>query len=439
MDDYDYLPDICSQLIQLDSEGYVVEFSHFSVSQFLELEKLSDGTQNAYYLDVAEGNAAIMKSCFMYLRNPGFNDTLLSRSRSSQHISDLLKSKLHDQLAFYAIYEWPKHAKKLESLKRQEHIFNFLKGPSRLSWSELRELKDLRNYPWWEEKEKRRAEESWWSDNIVTELRSAARYASGNCLYYASLLGFHDVVKVCSDNPNECGGPDCYPILAALKHGHLSVASLLLEKGADINIRELNRGYTALHEAVERGDSGAIRFLIDNNADLRVSNSCQQQPPLHLAVHNFAANHDQTDPKIIELLSEGDSVNVTDSRGQTALHLSVRRGCLSAVKILVQREASINTRDISGRTALHTLASNRPSGSLDLLEYLLSLSSLDATIKDKLGYTALHLAVKSGQPKMVSKLSEAINEPIEGLERMESTGMTATVNHFLSQIDDKGG
>jgi uncharacterized protein len=223
------------------------------------------------------------------------------------------------------------------------------------------------------------------------------------------------------------------------------VASLLLEKGANINIRELNRGYTALHEAVERGDSGAIRFLIDNNADLRASNSCQEQPPLHLAVHNFALQvapihgHGQTDPKIIELLSEGDSVNVTDSRGQTALHLSVRRGCLSAVKILVQREASINTRDISGRTALHTLASNRPSGSLDLLEYLLSLSSLDATIRDKLGYTALHLAVKSGQPMMVSKLSEAINEPIEGLERIESTGMTATVNHFLSLIDDKGG
>jgi hypothetical protein len=206
VDDYDYLPDICSQLIQLDSEGYVVEFSHISVSQFLQLEKLSDGTQNAYYLDVAEGNAVIMKSCFMYLGSPDFNNTLLSRSYSSQHISSLLKSKLDDQLAFYAIYEWPKHAQKLESPKRQEHIFNFLKGPSRLSWAELWELKDLRNYPWWKEKEKRRAEESWWSDNIVTELKSAARYASGNCLYYASLLGFHDVVKVCSDNPNECGG-----------------------------------------------------------------------------------------------------------------------------------------------------------------------------------------------------------------------------------------
>lgn len=434
LEDCGYISDhLCSQLIQVDSEDHVVEFSHFSVSQFLQMEILPDGTQNIYYLDVAEGNALIMRSCFMYLRNPDFNSTILSRGRNSQSVFDVLKTRLADHLAFYAIYEWSKHAKKLKTPKSQEDIFSFLKESSRLSWCELYEVEALCIYPWWEEKANRTAEESWWSNDIMTELTSAARYASGNCLYYASLLGFHEVVKMCSDDPNECGGPNSYPLLAALKNGHLNVARLLLEKGADINIRDFNRGYTALHDAVQREDIEAIKFLIDGNADLNVRNS-RQQPPLHLAVTLFV-QQSQTKPEIMELLSNGDCVNVLDTRGRTALHLSVRLGSLSAVKILVERGIAINACDISGRTALHTLALN--GGGLDLLDYLLTLNNSDLTISDNLGYTALHLAVKFGHPKMVSNLSEAINEPIQGLERIEP--MTAKAHLFLSLINCEGG
>jgi hypothetical protein len=333
---------------------------------------------------------------------------------------------MSDPLAFYVIYEWPKHAKKLETRRCQEEIFSFLKESSRLSWCELYELRALSTYPWWEETAKRTPEESWWSNDIITELTSAARYAAGNCLYYASLLGFHEVVKLCSDDPNECGGPNSYPLLAALKYGHLNVASLLLEKGADINIREPNKRYTALHDAVERGDSKVIRFLIDGYADVKVQNF-RQQPPLHLAVSKFI-RQPQRKPEIIGLLSDGDWVNVLDSRRRTALHLAVRQGCLSAVKILVERGVAINACDISGRTALHTLASN--GGELDLLDYLITLNSSDLTISDNLDYTALHLAVKYGNSKMVSKLSEAINEPIQGLERIESMTTKARLSSF---------
>jgi ankyrin repeat protein len=97
----------------------------------------------------------------------------------------------------------------------------------------------------------------------------------------------------------------CYPLFAALERGHLTVASLLLDQGADINIQEQSRRYPALHEAVERGDTTSMAFLIQKNAELDICDS-GHQPPLHLAVQKFATEQSPTNfiTNCIELLSD---------------------------------------------------------------------------------------------------------------------------------------
>jgi hypothetical protein len=147
----------------------------------------------------------------MCLRNPSFNTIVFGESRDYQQRSDLLKSRLHDHLGFYAIYDWPTHADRLPPSERREHILNFLKEPVRLIWAELWERDSLRRYPWWVEKSQKTAEESWLSEEITAE--STVRYGPGTCLYHASLLGFLDVVEICPDDPNECGGPCVIPYL----------------------------------------------------------------------------------------------------------------------------------------------------------------------------------------------------------------------------------
>ncbi|NXG70305.1 IKBE inhibitor, partial [Baryphthengus martii] len=65
--------------------------------------------------------------------------------------------------------------------------------------------------------------------------------------------------------------------------GNISMMSLLLESGANIDVREGTSGKTPLHLAVESHDPRAVQFLLRNGAyvDAQMYNGCT---PLHLAV-----------------------------------------------------------------------------------------------------------------------------------------------------------
>uniref|UniRef100_A0A8C5TRT9 NFKB inhibitor epsilon n=1 Tax=Malurus cyaneus samueli TaxID=2593467 RepID=A0A8C5TRT9_9PASS len=65
--------------------------------------------------------------------------------------------------------------------------------------------------------------------------------------------------------------------------GNIAMMSLLLESGANIDVREGTSGKTPLHLAVECHDCKAVQFLLHNGAyvDAQMYNGCT---PLHLAV-----------------------------------------------------------------------------------------------------------------------------------------------------------
>ena len=49
--------------------------------------------------------------------------------------------------------------------------------------------------------------------------------------------------------------------------GHLEIVTLLLEHDADINVKN-NRGTNALHFAVEKGHLEVVQLLLDNGVDI---------------------------------------------------------------------------------------------------------------------------------------------------------------------------
>ena len=86
------------------------------------------------------------------------------------------------------------------------------------------------------------------------------------------------------------------PIQSAAAAGHLEIVRLLIQHGADPNVREQG-GYTPLHAAAQNDDEEMIRTLLFGGADLNIK-SKDDKTPLDLAME---AGH----AKATLLLSEG--------------------------------------------------------------------------------------------------------------------------------------
>lgn len=72
------------------------------------------------------------------------------------------------------------------------------------------------------------------------------------------------------------------PLHAAAAGRHTEVVALLIERGANVNARQ-NGGWTALHAAAQNGDVDLARALVAGGADVQ-SRADNNQSPLDLAL-----------------------------------------------------------------------------------------------------------------------------------------------------------
>jgi len=368
-----------------------------SVREFLLSPKLSNGSENPYYCNFAEGNALLMGGCFRYLESPLLIPTLSNVHIQPDGFLDQLREKFRNQFTFYAVYEWPAHAQRLDSSEFAPYSVEFLTGDSFPAWCELWELKGIRNYRWWEECSE---SERLWLETIACELRSRVTVKAGTPLYYATTLGLQSVVHQLlsrGHDPNEFGGPDAYPLFVALKNANTELADLLISNGANINIKDQSTNDTALHRAIAKKNKAVIKFLLDRNADHTACNELGK-PPLHLAV-DLDGVGEIWFSEIIELLAHVD-VNVTDKRGKTAVHFAAKVGCRESISLLIQQGVDVDITDHDGRTALHVASS---SGKTEIADILLR-NHANIGIADEGGFTALHLAVQAGSVGIVQRI-----------------------------------
>ena len=116
------------------------------------------------------------------------------------------------------------------------------------------------------------------------------------------------------------------------------------------------QGYSALHYASYRGNIEIIKLLIENGADVDVTNL--------LGIN------------VLHMASQGNEPN-------------------SIVYFVEKHKLKLNKKDDSGSTPLHWACY---SGSEDVLNFILAYKDNDLNIQDKEGYTPLHLSVLSGIP-----------------------------------------
>jgi hypothetical protein len=245
LDNDDLIAELLGSLIRVDQQTDVVELAHFSVLEYLVSRNLPDGTPNSYFINIQESHAELLELCLTYLAFSQFTP----RARIGPK----------DSFLCYAMANWPAHGAKVESIPKYCNlIVLFLQkyGTTNSPWSTF----------WWQQYPKE------WKpgQDMCTSL------------YFASLYGLPHVVEtLLNAREYEDETHKANALLASSQGGNISIVRGLLEREAKLTARTGN-GNTALHWAVNFGETDIVRLLLENQADV-TSRDDADWTPLHVA------------------------------------------------------------------------------------------------------------------------------------------------------------
>jgi hypothetical protein len=310
----------CSSLVIIvkDGDSRIVQFSHFSVKEFLTANRLAESISDVsrYHIRFGAAHTTLAQACLAVLLQ-------LDDRVDRDNIENF-------PLARYAAQYWATHARFGDASSRikdgMECLFDADK-PHFATWL-------------WIYDEDRRGRSM---STMCPEKPAAVP------LYYAARLGFHDLaIHLISKHPepeyvNARGGREETPMHVAARAGHADILSLLLTFGADVNGRDVY-GQTPLHRASCNPQVEAGRYLLIRGADINARDN-NGWTPLFLAASEGHVEFARM------LLEHGASINVRDnSHRRTPLHLAVGSRNIQAVRLLLEHGADVNAPDKSGRT-----------------------------------------------------------------------------------------
>ena len=170
---------------------------------------------------------------------------------------------------------------------------------------------------------------------------------------------------------------DSIPLHQAIRNGHVEIAALLLDFGANVQTRDM-LGRTALFEALSAPDIRGAVLLLMNGIDISCCDSMGN-----------TILHEAARKRSVELASRfvdrGVGVTIPNEEGLTPIHLAAQYGHLEVAALFLQKGASVDARDLNGRTPLHFAAQY---GHLEVAALLLEKGAT-VDIRDSTGSTPL--------------------------------------------------
>src|SRR6266702_6931569 len=319
----------CSSLVSVVKveDLQIVQFSHFSVKEFLTSDRLATSTATNiryFHAPLESAHMILVQACLVLLHQ-------LDEKVDRKRIEDL-------PLALYAARHWADHARfkniELQIQDRIELLFDPTK-PHFAAWT-------------------------WIYDGGVGSGRSVTVLAEhpspprATPLYYAALNGLSWATKqlVVSRRQDTDIGDSWFgtPMCAALKMGHLEVARFLLEHGADVDAKN-SRGDTPLRTFSWDGPVEVIRLLLDFGADANVRD-WSGRTLLHDAA--FKGHYEVTRM----LLQHSADVNAKRFVNLTPLYYASEKGHVEVVRLLLEHGADVNMPSL-GNTTPFQAASER--------------------------------------------------------------------------------
>lgn len=220
---------------------------------------------------------------------------------------------------------------------------------------------------------------------------------------------------------------DQTPFTEAVNRKLFEIASLMVQKGADVNaVRFKNNTYSALMYAIEIGQMEFAKVLIETGADVNFAIHETNDSCLHKAVYN------QQKDIVASLIKAGAAVNFKNNFYESPLSratIAPKGKDLEIADMLLKAGADINALvSMDGRTSLHLAVLNSNSN-LDSLNFLLDKGA-KTDIYDNEGQTPLTLAITNNKTEAVEALIKAgadVNfptlkgdKPLELAEKTES-------------------
>ena len=376
----------CSSLIAIvkTEDSRVVQFSHFSVKEYLTSERLatSSGNVSRYHIDLEPAHTILAQACLSVLLQ------LEDGVEDSENVVGM-----SSPLAGYAAHHWVTHAQfeRVASFLRKamEYLFN-PDMPYFTAWPQLYDIDTRCEWPF-----------------------NGHEYGEPGAtpLYYAALCGLEDLVEhLVAKYPqhvNTSGGKYGRPLVAALAGRHLQTARHLLRNGAHVDVRD-NYECTPLNDAVLYGDFEMVQLLLDFKADVNTRNTVIETPshrvPGGLSSFNIPHSGPQMLADIARLLVEhGADLHAQNINGETPLHAAAKGKSVEVERVLLEHGANVGAEDKYGRTPLHQAV--EVYGGVEITRVLLEHgANVDA--EDIQGRTPLHGAAKYGSVEVVRMLLE---------------------------------
>ena len=218
----------------------------------------------------------------------------------------------------------------------------------------------------------------------------------------------------------------------AVENGNSDVVTTLLGHGADVNARGW-AGRTALHDASLRGHITCIHELMARGALIEARDSEHEATPLTLA-------SDFSNPATVKTLVDvyKASINAADKDGNSALHWAALGGNVEVVKTLLSfDDCDVNAKGQLGRTALHNACQNGHDACIHGL--IAGGAQIEARDSENEG-TPLHLAAVFNHPDTVKTLVGVYKASINvtdkngdsALQRAALEGYVEVVKSLLS-------